>query len=402
MSLIILLTLSAVGVAYLLLERVRIDRRRGAIPLLITVTGTRGKSSVTRMFASVLRESGRRVLAKTTGSQAALIMPDGTERGIRRRLRPSIIEQKHVVRLGADLGVDAAVVEVMSIHPENHEVEARRLLRPDLLLVTNFRVDHTAAMGESRRSVAAALALDVEPGARVFVPRGECLPEFRDALAGSGTELIEVPEGTAAAVVGRGPGPPVPRFGENDDLVCAAARSLGIDDGAIREGIGRARGDIGALGIWRYEPADMRAPCFLVNAFAANDPESTALIHDAVMAALNVGWERCVGLLSLRSDRGDRTLQWVKALRHGFLDRFSRLYVLGRHAPALALRLRRYDDAARIEVLRGTRPTEITQTAASGIPEAGGAVFGFGNIGGVGEALVAHWSEVGESWEVES
>ncbi len=84
------------------------------------------------------------------------------------------------------------------------------------------------------------------------------------------------------------------------------------------------------------------------------------------------------------------------------MDRFNRLYVLGLHAPALARRLKRFDDAARIEVLRETRPAEITQTALSGIREAGGAVFGFGNIGGVGEALVAHWSEAGEPWEVES
>jgi poly-gamma-glutamate synthase PgsB/CapB len=394
MSLVLLLTLIAVGFAYLVLERIRLDRHRKAIPLTISVTGTRGKTSVTRMLAAVLRESGRRVLAKTTGSEAVLIMPDGTERGIRRRGRPSIIEQKHVMRLGAELGVDAAVVEVMSIHPEYHLVEARRLLKPDLVLATNFRVDHTAAMGETQDAVAAALALDVPPGARVFVPQGECLPAFRAAVRERGGELVEVAPAAESPAVGR--------FGENQDLVYAAARSLGVDDQAIREGIDRARGDIGALGIWRYQPAEIATPCFLVNAFAANDPESTALIYEGIMAALDMDPERCVGLLSLRPDRGDRTLQWVGALREGFLDRFSQLYVLGLHAPALARRLKGCEGAARIEVIRGSRPAEITQTALSGIREAGGAVFGFGNIGGVGEALVAHWSETGEPWEVES
>jgi poly-gamma-glutamate synthase PgsB/CapB len=298
------------------------------------------------------------------------------------------------VRLGAELGVDAAVVEIMSIHPENHLVETRRLLKPDLVLVTNFRVDHTAAMGETRDAVAAVLALDVPPGARVFVPQRECLPAFRAAVRERGGELIEVPPDTASPQVGR--------FGENQDLVYAAARSLGVDDRIIREGIGRARVDIGALGIWRYQPTDIGTPCFRVSAFAANDPESTMLVHEEVMAALDVDSERCVGLLSLRPDRGDRTLQWVKALREGFLDRFSRLYVLGVHASALARRLGRSDHAARVEVLRGSRPAEITQTALSGIRETGGAVFGFGNIGGAGEALVSHWREAGEPWEVGS
>lgn len=394
MSLILLLSLVVVGFAYLLLERIRLDHHRRAVPLLIAVTGTRGKTSVARMLASVLRESGRRALAKTTGSEPALIMPDGMERGIRRRGRPSIIEQKHVVRIAAQLDADAAVVEVMSIHRENHLVEARRLLKPDLVLATNFRVDHTAALGETREAVASVIALDVLPGARVFVPQGECLPAFRAAVKERGGELIEVPPGTAS--------PPLGQFGENEDLVYAAARMLGIADQVIREGIDRARGDIGALRIWRYQPGDVGPACFLVNAFAANDPESTSRIHEEVMAALDVDPGRCVGLLSLRHDRGDRTLQWVSALGEGFLGRFSALYVLGLHAPALVRRLRRFDDAARVEVLRWTRPAEITQTVVSGIAEAGGAVFGFGNIGGVGEALVAHWSEAGEPWEVES
>ncbi|UCC49852.1 MAG: poly-gamma-glutamate synthase PgsB [Gemmatimonadota bacterium] len=402
MSLILLLALMAIGFACLILERARLDRHREAVPLLIAVTGTRGKSSVTRMLASVLRESGRRVLAKTTGSQAVLILPDGSEREIRRRGRPSIIEQKHVIRLAADLGVDAAVIEMMSIHPENHLVETRHLLKPDIVLVTNLRVDHTAAMGETREAVASVLGLDIPQGARAFVPQQECLPTFRATLEERGGELTEVPPATASPLLGSNSGPRVWKFGENLDLVCAAARSLGIADRTIREGIQRTRGDLGALGIWRYRPAGSQTPCFLVNAFAANDPESTMLVHDRVRAALGADPERCVGLMNLRPDRGDRTLQWVGALEGGFLNRFSRLYVLGLHAPALKRRTKRFDGVVRIEVLRQTRPAEIMQTVLSGIRDVGGIVFGFGNIGGAGEALVMHWGRAGEPWEIES
>jgi poly-gamma-glutamate synthase PgsB/CapB len=400
MALTFLLVLTAIGFAYLILERARLSRCRNAIPLLITVTGTRGKSSVTRMLASVLRESGRRVLAKTTGSQAALILPDGSEREIRRRGRASIIEQKRVIRLAADLGVDAAVIEIMSIHPENHLVENRQLLKPDLVLATNFRVDHSAALGETREAVAAVLGLDIPQGARAFVPQQECLPVFRAAVQARAGELIEVPPGTASPLLDGDCTLQVCRFSENLDLVCAAARSLGIADRTIREGIERTRPDIGSLAIWRYRPAGSASACFLVNAFAANDPESTLLVHSQVMAALGAGPERCVGLMNLRPDRGDRTLQWVGALRGGFLNRFSRLYVLGLHAAALKRRIKRFDDAARIEVLRENPPAEITQTVLSGIRDAGGIVFGFGNIGGAGEVLVAHWSAAAEPWEI--
>lgn len=400
MSLILLLTLIAIGFVFLILERTRLDRHRKAIPLLITVTGIRGKSSVTRMLAAVLRESGRRVLAKTTGSEAALILPDGSEREMRRRGRPSIIEQKHVIRLAAELGVDAAVIEIMSIHPENHLVETRQLLKPDLVLVTNFRVDHSAAMGETREAIASVLGLDIPQGARAFVPQQECLSVFRARLAERGGELIEVPSGTAAPLLEGDSGPEVCRFCENLDLVCAAARSLDIDDRTITKGIGQTRRDIGALRIWRYRPAGLQSTCFLVNAFAANDPESTLLVHSQVMAALRVDPERCVGVMNLRPDRGDRTLQWVAALRGGFLNRFTRLYVLGLHAAALKRLLKRFDDAARIEVLRQKRPAEIMQSVLPRIRDAGGVVFGFGNIGGAGEALVAHWRAAGEPWGI--
>jgi hypothetical protein len=103
--------------------------------------------------------------------------------------------------------------------------------------------------------------------------------------------------------------------------------------------------------------------------------------------------------LNLRPDRGDRTLQWAEALRGGFLDRFSRLYVIGLHARALARRLKRGNAAGRIEVVRANRPEEITQSVLLGMGDTGGVVFGFGNIGGAGEALVAHWSAAGERLE---
>jgi hypothetical protein len=225
------------------------------------------------------------------------------------------------------------------------------------------------------------------------------LPAFRASVAARGGEVVEVPAGTASALVGDVPGTKLVRFAENLDLVCAAARALGIDDRAVRAGVQRSRGDIGSLRIWRYRP-DESEPCFLVNAFAANDPESTALVHDGVMAALDLGPDHCVGLLNLRPDRGDRTLQWVSALRQGFSKRFARLYVIGLHARAVERRLRRFKHPAPVEVIEFKDPVETTQTVLARVREVGGVAFGFGNIAGPGEALIAHWDAVGEPIEV--
>jgi len=397
MTLPLVLLASVALVAALVVERRRLDRAHQAIPLRIAVTGTRGKTTVTRLLASVLREDGRRVLAKTTGSEATLILADGSVEPIHRRGRASILEQKALLYRGVALGVDAVVAEVMSIHAENHLVETHRLLKPHVVLVTNFRVDHTGAVGETRADVAAVLSLDVPATSRVFLPATETTPTFRDSATERGAQVTEVPAGTAASLTEDGKGPGPADFGDNLDLVVAAARSLGVGDDAIRKGIRRALHDIGAVRLWQYTREGSTVPTFLVSAFAANDPESTMLVYDRVMKTLDTSPDRCVGLMVLRPDRGDRSVQWAEALAGGLLDRFSRLYVTGVHAPAFQRRVRRADHRQAVRVLRSAPAADLTESVLSEIRGSGVVVFGFGNIGGVGKALVEHWATVGEA-----
>jgi gamma-polyglutamate synthase len=391
--------LAALGV-----ERVRLDRARASIPLRIAVTGTRGKTTVARLLASVLREDGRTVLAKTTGSEPCLVLPDGSVERIRRRGPASILEQRALLHRAARLGADAVVAEVMSIHAENHEVEGRRIVVPQMVLATNFLVDHTEAQGASEDDVGAVLAMAIPPGATVLVPEGACPASFRSAVAGAGARLVEVGADPAARAR------PVPTFPENLDLVVAAARRLGVGDDAIRRGIATARLDVGALGVWTV-PAEAPAardavdaganPAHLVNAFAANDPGSTMRVYDEVMARLGPARPRCVGLLTLRADRGDRTLQWADALAAGLLQRFDALLVTGLHAAALERRVRRVRQSGgqqvAIRVLRRASADGLTRAALDELGPSGGVVFGFGNIGGAGVEMVEHWSRTGEA-----
>ncbi len=425
-----LLVLTAlVLLAALVAERLRLDRARESVPLRIAVTGTRGKTTVTRLLASVLREDGRRVLAKTTGSEPGLILPDGTVEEIRRRGPPSILEQKKLLHRAARLGAEVVVAEVMSIHPESHRVEGQALLVPHLVLVTNFRVDHTGAAGDTRAGVAAVLARGVPDGARVLLPGSEDGSAFRARIEDGGCTVTAVAAGSADGLLDDGP-TPLTTFADNVELVVAAARSLGVDDAVIRRGVAGARHDPGAARLWRLRTAEREPPVWAVSAFAANDPESTALLHDRALAAVGgaaaggaVG--PCVGLLSLRADRGDRTLQWADALAAGFLDRFHQLYVTGVHANALARRVRRRrlarrvpargpgnGAAAGVSVVAGAGTPEagtpviravpsagaeaLTALALEPLRESGGVLFGFGNMGGRGRELAAHWARTGE------
>lgn len=391
-SVLLLVVLGCAWLAHLAVERILLGRYRRAVPLRIAVTGTRGKTTVTRLLASVLRESGRRVLAKSTGSEAAYVLPDGSEESIRRRGVASIIEQKRLLRRAARLRADTVVAEVMSIHPENHGVEAEKLLVPHIVLATNFRVDHVEAQGGTPADVAAVLALDVPPGARAFVPDAEWRPEFAAGVRSRGGSVERVSTGVAALAASEDHG----GFGGNVDLVFAAARALGIDDPVIRSGVERARMDVGEFGVWRYPRPAGAAPWLVVNAFAANDPDSTLRLYDRVMREHGSPGIACIGLLSLRPDRGDRTLQWVASLKDGELARLRRLYVCGLHARAVRRRLCPTPRCERVRLLPAGDPRALMERMLALEGESAGLLFGFGNIGGPGEALVRHWREAGE------
>ena len=163
---------------FLILERRRLARLRSRVPLRICVTGTRGKSAVTRQIAAALRASGRTVLAKTTGSKPVVILPDGGEREIPRPGPPSVLEQKRVLALASRLGVDTLVAEMMSIGPECLAVESGKILRPGILVITNVRLDHEEEMGRTVEAVAESLASAISPRSTVLVPRAERYPVF--------------------------------------------------------------------------------------------------------------------------------------------------------------------------------------------------------------------------------
>jgi len=369
---------------YLIWERLRLDRALSAVPLRIAVTGTRGKSTVVRLLASVLRESGRRVLAKTTGSQAALILPDGTERIIRRRGRPSILEQKKCVYQAARAGADCLVTELMSIHRENHIVESRGLIRPHIVAVTNARVDHCDAMGHSEDEVASVLAESFVPTSRVFVPVGELRAAFETGARQRGASLHLVEEGAHEQ-----PDAAVVHFSRDLDLVVGICRHLGVDSETVARGLARATLDVGRLRLWRYPREAPANAVFVVNGFAANDPRSTREALDKALALLPSTRGKVAGLLSLRSDRGDRSLQWVTALRGEARTWFDSLFIVGGHAVAARRAL------GWGQVIGGKDPDRIMASVKEGLNDRD-VVFGFGNLGGKGRELVELWETKGE------
>jgi gamma-polyglutamate synthase len=373
---------------YLTWERIALTRARKRIPIRIAVTGTRGKSGVARILASILKEDGRKVVAKTTGSEAVILLPDGSSIELDRSLTPSILEQKNLVHRTVRLKAECLVAEVMSLRPENHFVESRLLLKPNIVAITNVRRDHTEVMGETEEKIASVLSLDICPGSTVFVPSSECREAFRTEARERSATLVQVPAGFSASLMKHGPEDNRLEFEENLDLVCAITVHLGVKTENILEGIQKSLHDIGKLKVWRHPERNL----YMVNAFAANDPDSTFQVLTKVTGMIPAAGNRIIGILNLRSDRLPRTVQWIKVLRGGEQARFLRLLVIGDHSRVIQRRL------PEAQVLKGKAPEQIMNLACSQAPESS-ILFGFGNVKGLGRLLVEHWERMGKPFE---
>jgi poly-gamma-glutamate synthase PgsB/CapB len=379
----------------LLLERRAVRRHAGQIPLRIAVTGTRGKSTVTRLIAGSLRAAGWSVLAKTTGSKPIVMLPDGSEEEIERSGLPTILEQKIILKRAARLGVRALVSELMSVRPEVLAVESRRLLQPHIVVITNVRLDHREELGRTKPEVARGLASAVAPGSVVFVLDKEFYPEFGRAARESGATLVRVSAGRPSGDAARLAPATRPAFPEDVALALAVSGRLGVPEEIALRGLAAVRPDFGSLRVWEADLGAPAAPWVLASAFAANEPESSDVALWRLRSLPSAAGRELVGLLNLRADRGDRTVQWIEALDRGFFAGFSSLYVVGAHVAARRWRHRSVQTPA-VSRLPGRTIESLMEEIVRGHP--GGAVLiGLGNMGGLGERFVLHWDKIGRA-----
>ncbi|MCJ7642859.1 MAG: poly-gamma-glutamate synthase PgsB, partial [Candidatus Aminicenantes bacterium] len=353
------------------------------------------KSSVVRLIAGALREAGMSVLAKTTGSRAALILPDGTEREVRRRGLPSVLEQKRIVRTAARLGTKILVMEMMSIREECLLAESRRLIRPDILALTNVRLDHLDLMGRSREEIAACLASAFPVHGTIILPEEEFFPIFEQKRRTLGAKLI-LARKNAMRNMDRTAALPHEEFEANVRLALETARELGVGDETALRGMAAAAPEFGALRIWDVPRTGAGPAMSFVNAFAANDPGSSREAMDRIMDRPSLSGRAFIGLLNLREDRGDRTLQWAEALERGEFDRLTRVAVIGGQAWAFGRRLKKRSGwpEGRLVILKERTPAGIFQGLGR-LADGPAVVIGLGNIGGLGKGIVEHWKRTG-------
>jgi poly-gamma-glutamate synthase PgsB/CapB len=301
-----LLFLIAVALALIVYWRVSVSGHRSRLDQLdvrVHVNGIRGKSTVTRLVAGVLREGGFMTVAKTTGSAARVIERRGEETPIFRRGAATINEQIDVVARHVDPEVEALVIECMAVRPLYQQYSQDYMVRSDITVITNVREDHQEEMGETLEQIADSLALTI-PRNGILIT-AEDRPHLRDRLRERaeerGSRLIYAdPRGVGDEDMR---GFDYLQFKENVAIGLAISRLLGIRRQVALEGMWKSVPDIGVVRLRWYDVLGKRI--LWVPLFAANDRESVVLTFETLQAQFPPG-APVIGILNNRRDRGRR------------------------------------------------------------------------------------------------
>ena len=307
---LVFLVLLALGLFEALMHRHNISK----IPIRIHVNGTRGKSSVTRLIAGGLRAGGITTCAKTTGTLARMILPDASEYPVFRPSGANVIEQVRIVSTARNYGAKAIVVECMALQPHLQWLSESRFLKSTHGVITNVRPDHLDVMGPAERDVALALAGTTPVGGKLFTAEVKRLAVFERAAADRGSALLAVgPEDVAAVTDEEMEQFTYVEHKENVALALRVCEDLGVGRSRALSGMWKAPPDPGVMTVShiRFFGRDI----YFVNAFAANDPQSTEQIWNMALDRFP-GVERRIAIFNCRADRPTRSQQLGRACVH--------------------------------------------------------------------------------------
>jgi gamma-polyglutamate synthase len=303
-----------------LLERFLRNRAWQSVPIRIHVNGTRGKSSVTRLIWSALRQADIPAVAKTTGAAPRLLLPDGSERPLKRRGKPNIREQLRTLLLARRLCAKAVVLECMAIAPELQWAAEHSMAAATIGVITNVRMDHTEVMGCSWDEIAACLSNTVPRQSVLVVGNASLARCYRHCAAVRETTIVvadptTIPSLTAAQhLVATGPQPAGDSWQhENQSIALAVTRQLGIADEVALTGIRNAPADPGDSTLSTAICGAHSLPC--LDARSANDPESflrtlSAFLPDLEQSGAPTGSQLLV--YNHRADRPHRLLDFAR------------------------------------------------------------------------------------------
>jgi poly-gamma-glutamate synthase PgsB/CapB len=356
-------------------EKIKHANRLRSIPVRIWVNGTRGKSSVTRLIAAGLRASGKQVFAKTTGTSPRLILDDGSEKNVSRLGMANISEQIRIVKKVQKHRPDAIVLECMALRPDLQQTESLRIVEPNMVVITNVRPDHLDVMGPTTNDIARSFVQAVPDHCMVITTESRILNNFSGEIRKKNIQI-------SVALSNDVSDSEQEKFSyiehkENIALALAVCRYYGIEKKTALAGMQTMEPDPGALRKHSLRFGAHEAT--MINAMAANDPEST--LH--IWVATEKKYNEINLLVNCRDDRIDRSFQIADLIqKHMPADH---IILTGKGTGVLRKQLQKMikGKSKKIVDLGNKNPSQVVNEVANIVSDRS-LLFAFGNTVGFG------------------
>lgn len=296
---------SAVMLVAGIIEQRRHYRNLHSIPNRVVINGIRGKSSITRLCAGALRGGGIVTVAKTTGTAARFIPPNGVDEPIYRKFGiANVIEQVGIVRQAAAYRPGALVIECMAVLPDLQEINERKLIHSTICVICNVREDHLAEMGPTLPDIARSLSRSMPRGGVCITAEKEQLGVLHTEAARRNCRLIAVdPDDISDDVIASFP---FITFKENIAIALKIADMCGVQPESAMRGMITSSPDPGTVAVHDYQVNGRRLS--FANLFAANDPASTLMNIEQLRERGLIGSPFTV-VINCRPDRVERNGQ---------------------------------------------------------------------------------------------
>jgi poly-gamma-glutamate synthase PgsB/CapB len=275
----------------------------------------------------------------------------------------------------------------MALKPEYQRVSEEGLVQASIGVVTNVRPDHVEVFGRDPRSMLSALSATIPRGKILFTAERQLTDALRVEARRRSAEFVLATRADVDDIS-------MARFGyhehhENVALALAVCTHLGVDRDVALNGMLACRPDAGAL--TTIELRRGGKTLVLLNAMAANDPQSTHQLYRQLVDK-DASVEQCLVVANARRDRPGRTQQLAALLPRLDADH---VFVVGDGASSLGKMARTQGvPDGDLSVHQGG-VTELVEALFARARRTA-VVFAMGNIAGPGLALADYFDVFGQ------
>ncbi len=365
---IFILILWIIIIIYLILENYYLKKISKSFKHIIYVNGTRGKSSTTRLIDAGLRNSGYKVFSKTTGTIPMYIDIYNNEIPIKRIGNANIKEQIKVMKLAYKQNADIIILECMAIDPELQYISQNNMVRSNIGVITNVRLDHTDVMGDNLEEICSSLCNTIPRKGVVFTSDNLFFNMINNRSSKLNSKcFLSIPSKDIINF----------SFPENYALALDVCSYIGVD----------YKKSLAGMNLYKHDPYDLsiyklKNGGIFINGLSINDIFSIEINYNSLSNKYNLAEKNFILLINNRFDRGYRSIQMVE-----FANKVKpcKVYLLGSHAVLLKSKITCND----VKIIKKIEELDLD------IDE-NNFIYAIGNIGNNGNEIIDYVQKRGD------